>query len=132
MSLIDWIDKLVQIPGRLTSVAVERVVCGAYEVYDDILEKRQSELNSQILVSLKGMTKVIHITEDINLSESPDENTQTDVIIINDDSVSHIIGISNVDFKTPDGQIISFSVPSGGYAEANFLNINGIIYVRGI
>lgn len=47
MSLKDWINKLVQIPGRLTSVAIEKVVCGADEVYDDILEKRQSELNAR-------------------------------------------------------------------------------------
>ena len=47
MSLIDWINKLVQIPGRLTSVAIEKVVCGADEVYDDTLKKRQSELNAR-------------------------------------------------------------------------------------
>ena len=47
MSLIDWLNKLVQIPGRLTSVAIEKVVCGADEVYDDTLEKRQSELNAR-------------------------------------------------------------------------------------
>lgn len=47
MSLIDWINKLVQIPGRLTSVAIEKVVCGTDEVYDDALKKRQSELNAR-------------------------------------------------------------------------------------
>ena len=47
MSLIDWINKLVQIPGRLTSVAVEHVVCGTDEVYDDILDERQSDLNAR-------------------------------------------------------------------------------------
>lgn len=47
MSVFDWLNKLIQIPGRLTSVAIEKVVCGADEVYDDALEKRQSELNAQ-------------------------------------------------------------------------------------
>lgn len=47
MGLIDWINKLVQIPGRLTSVAIEHVVCGADEVYDDDLDRRQSELNAR-------------------------------------------------------------------------------------
>jgi len=47
MSVKDWLNKLVQIPGRLTSVAIEKVVCGAYEVFDDTLEKRQSELNAR-------------------------------------------------------------------------------------
>ena len=45
--MIDWLNKLVQIPGRLTSVAVEKVVCGTYEVFDDTFEKRQSELNAR-------------------------------------------------------------------------------------
>ena len=47
MSVIDWLNKLVQIPGRLTSVAIEKVVCGADEVFDDTLKKRQSELNAR-------------------------------------------------------------------------------------
>lgn len=47
MGVIDWINKLVQIPGRLTSIAIEHVVCGADEVYDDTLQKRQSELNAR-------------------------------------------------------------------------------------
>lgn len=47
MSVIDWLNKLVQIPGRLTSVAIEKVVCGAYEVYDDALAQRQSKLNAR-------------------------------------------------------------------------------------
>lgn len=47
MSLTDWINKLVQIPGRLTSVAIEHVVCGADEVYDDTLKQRQNELNAR-------------------------------------------------------------------------------------
>ena len=47
MGLFNWIGKLAEIPARLTSVTTERVVCGAYEVYDDTLEKRQSELNAR-------------------------------------------------------------------------------------
>lgn len=46
MGVIDWINKLVQIPGRLTSIAVEHIVCGADEVYDDDLQMRQSEFNA--------------------------------------------------------------------------------------
>lgn len=47
MSLIDWIGKLAQIPARLTSVTTEHVVCGADEVYDDTLDRRQSDLNAR-------------------------------------------------------------------------------------
>ena len=46
MGLTDWINKLVQIPGRLTSIAIDHVVCGADEVYDDGLQMRQSEFNA--------------------------------------------------------------------------------------
>lgn len=47
MSLKDIVWNMIPIPGRLTSAAVEKVVCGADEVYDDSLDKRQSELNAQ-------------------------------------------------------------------------------------
>ena len=47
MSIFNWIGKLAEIPARLTAVTIEKVVCGADEVYDDILEKRQSELNAR-------------------------------------------------------------------------------------
>ena len=46
MKIVEWISKLVQIPGRLTSIATEKVVCGADEVYDDALQMRQSEFNA--------------------------------------------------------------------------------------
>jgi len=47
MSVFDWLGKLVQIPGRLTSIAIEKIVCGADEVYDDALAQRQNELNAR-------------------------------------------------------------------------------------
>ena len=47
MGLFSFINKLYQIPGRLHSVAIEKVVCGADEVYDDALEERQSDLNAR-------------------------------------------------------------------------------------
>lgn len=66
MGFIDLINKLYQIPGRLHSIAIEHVVCGADEVYDDALEKRQSELNArfkaitdQMQISIDGGTATI-------------------------------------------------------------------------
>lgn len=47
MSIFNWIGKLAEIPARLTAVTIEKIVCGAYEVYDDDLGKRQSELNAR-------------------------------------------------------------------------------------
>lgn len=45
--MINWVKKLTKIPGRLTSMAVEKVVCGSDEVWDDTFEQRQSDLNAR-------------------------------------------------------------------------------------
>lgn len=62
----DILWNMTQIPGRLTSAAVERVVAGADEIYDDTLDKRQSELNAefkaitdQMRISINGGTAEI-------------------------------------------------------------------------
>lgn len=47
MGVSELLKKMYQIPGRLTSIAIEKIICGADEVYDDALKKRQSELNAQ-------------------------------------------------------------------------------------
>ena len=123
---------MIDVPGRLNPVDIDRVLGGADVIFDDDLGKRQSEINASVMVSIKGVTKVIHITEDMQLSENPDENTQTDVVIVNDTDETHFVGVSNQGYRTPDGNIMSVSVPVGGYAEVNFLNINGTIFVRGV
>lgn len=47
MSILDWLRKSAEVPSRLTCIAIDKILCGAYEVYDDDLGKRQSELNAQ-------------------------------------------------------------------------------------
>ena len=79
-----------------------------------------------------GLYKSLYISDDITCEEHPSENTQTGVIFVNVDDVEHYVNISNETYKTPDGEMISIAVPVGGYAEANFLNVGGEIYVRGI
>ena len=120
---------MVQIPGRLTSIATERVVSGADEVFDDSLQKRQSEINA---ISIKGSTKVVQLTGDITANEMPEAGEQIDVVYVNDTAVIHTVGVSNSTYRTPDGGAIVISVPAGGYGELNFLNIGGTIYVRGL
>lgn len=75
MSIFNWLNKLVQIPGRLTSVAIEKVVCGADEVYDDTLGKRQSELNAQF----KAITDQEQIA--INGGEATIASSPEDIVI---------------------------------------------------
>lgn len=40
--------------------------------------------------------------------------------------------VISTDYVEPDGQAITLNVPAGGYAEINYINIKGIIFVRGI
>ena len=79
-----------------------------------------------------GLYKKVYISSDTTYDEHPSENTQTGVIFVNIDTEEHYVNISNEEYRTPDGGIISIPVPVGGYAEANFLNVGGEIYVRGI
>ena len=38
----------------------------------------------------------------------------------------------NPDYKTPDGGTLEIDCPAGGYCEVNWINVGGIIYVRGV
>ena len=40
--------------------------------------------------------------------------------------------VISTDYVEPDGQAITLKIPAGGYAEINYINIKGIIFVRGI
>lgn len=35
-------------------------------------------------------------------------------------------------YKTPDGSTLEIDCPAGGYCEVNWINVGGIIYVRGV
>lgn len=89
----------------------------------------QSELNS---ISIKGTLKLVQLTEGAAAAEEPEENTQIDVIYVNDTENTLTVGVDNEVYRTPDGQLMVIVVPTGGYAEVNFLNIGGTIFVRGI
>lgn len=173
MSVFDWLDKLVTIPGRLTSVAVEKTVCGADEVYDDILDKRQSDLNAQFkavtdqqqiainggrasiasspdaIVSgsgaivtanavagyyiefLKGSCEVIELEDNITVSDTVSDGEQKTIIYTNNTIHELTVTIPNNIYRTPDGDIVSITVPVGGYSEVSLLNAGGVIFARG-
>lgn len=119
----------VYIPGRLEPAAMDKTVAGTSVIYDDDLGLFQSELNAK---TIKGTLKVVNLSESIIAEEHPEESHQTDVIYVNDTSSILTVDISNANYRTPNGEIVSITVPPGGYAEANFLNIGETIYVRGI
>lgn len=122
-------SEIINVPKMLESTASDGKLARASAIFDATENKFQSELNA---ISIKGVTKIIHIDVNTLLVENPEENTQIDAIVVNDDSVDHTVGVSNVRYRTPDGELLIITVPVGGYAEFNFLNIGGTIFVRGI
>lgn len=56
-------SEMVNIPGRLHDVSSDHVVSGANEIYDDALNKKQSQINQEAEIPV--------------LAEAPDENTLT-------------------------------------------------------
>ncbi len=123
---------ITEIPGRLKAVDMDGVVAGARDILDDELQQRQSEINKSMLKSIKGTTKVVSITANTDAVEHPETDTQIDVIYVNDTQDELFVSVSNRQYRTPDGGVISLTVPAGGYAEVNFMNISGIVYVRGM
>ena len=122
-------SEIINVPKMLESTASDGKLARASSIFDADENKFQSELNA---ISIKGVTKVIHIDVNTLIVENPEENTQIDAIVVNDDSVDHTVGVSNVRYRTPDGNLMIVNVPVGGYAEFNFLNIDGVIFVRGV
>lgn len=120
----------INVPKMLESTADDGKLAKASAIFDEEENKFQSELNA---VSIKGVMKVIVLENNTVAAEEPDENTQIDVIYVNNDSErSFNVGISNTHYRTPDGNLIILTVPPGGYGEVNFLNIGGTIYVRAV
>ena len=123
---------IIEIPGRLKAVDTDGVVAGARDILDDELQQRQSEINKAVRKSIKGTTKVVSITSNIDAEEHPVVDSQTDVIYVNDTQNELLVSVNSRQYRTPDGGVIGLTVPAGGYAEVNFLNIGGTVFVRGL
>ena len=79
-----------------------------------------------------GSSKIVNVVSDITFSETTEDNTQINIIYLNNsDSDKNIIIAASSIYKTPDGNNIELTIPPGGYGEVNILNINGIMFVRG-
>lgn len=119
----------INVPKYLKPTASDRKLAGASAIFDEEEGRFQSEINA---LSIKGTMKVIPLTESTTVAEEPDENTQIDVLYVNDTEEEFTVGVNNERYRTPDGQLMIIRVPVGGYAEVNFLNIGGTIFVRGV
>lgn len=82
--------------------------------------------------SLHGTYKVINLTSNITVEEITEEETQLNVLYINNTSNElSVTVIASEIYKTPTGENLVIYVPSRGYGEINFLNISGIYFVKG-
>lgn len=122
-------SEIIKVPRMLKPTASHGKLAMASAIFDEDIGRFQSELNS---ISIKGTMKLVQLTEGAAAAEEPEENTQIDVIYVNDTENTLTVGVNNEVYRTPNGQLMVIVVPSGGYAEVNFLNIGGTIFVRGI
>ena len=53
------------------------------------------------------------------------------IIYTNSTSSDHTITVPTT-YKTPDGAAIELTCPPGGYCEVSYINVNGVIYARGL
>jgi hypothetical protein len=120
---------IIKVPRILEPTASHGKLARASAIFDEDIGRFQSELNS---ISIRGTIKLVHLTEGAAAAEEPAENTQIDVIYMNDTENTLTVGVNNEVYRTPDGELMIIYVPAGGYAEVNFLNIGGTIFVRGI
>lgn len=82
---------------------------------------------------LHGSYKVVHVNSGGVVSENPEEGTEVDVIYTNSTNQEITLTIVPTQrVKTPFARDIVLIIPSGGYCEANYSNIGGTIYVRGM
>ena len=75
--------------------------------------------------------KATELADDIVADEWPERNGMISVIYTNTTGEERTVTIPAARYRTPDGQDIVLAVPISGYAEASFLNINGVVYARG-
>lgn len=90
------------------------------------------ELIESLPFLLKGGYKVIPVSTSITSDEMPSEGRETNVMFVNTSRRELTVTIPSSSYKTPLGTDIVLLVPVGGYAEANFANIGGVVYVRGV
>lgn len=120
---------VINVPRMLKPTASHGKLAEASAIFDKDIGRFQSELNA---ISIKGTMKLVQLTEGAAAAEEPEENTQIDVIYVNDTENTLTVGVNNEVYRTPDGELMIIYVPAGGYAEVNFLNIGGTIFVRGL
>ncbi|AXF52207.1 MAG: putative chromosome segregation protein [crAssphage sp. isolate ctcc615] len=72
--------KKINIPGRLHACTTEQIIAGANEIYDDVLEKKQEEINSELKLAINtNNSKVERCEEKVNTIETKVNETVVNV-----------------------------------------------------
>ena len=84
-----------------------------------------------VVYALVRYTGTTSITNQVCPVSNLADGQQCNVIYqsVNNNAYNAVI---STDYVEPDGAEITLSIPAGGYAEINYINIKGIIFVRGI
>lgn len=131
------VEDLTRLEGELQGLTEEiaRKIEEAEALAREIAELKGT-INEELIESLpfllKGGYKVIPVSTSITSDEMPSEGRETNVMFVNTSRLELTVTIPSSSYKTPLGTDIVLLVPVGGYAEANFANIDGVVYVRGV
>lgn len=111
---------------------IEKLTESLTNVCAELWRNFMSAQQTAIRTTLRGSYKVVDVSENITAQENPASGTEVDVIYNNlaDSEVS--VTILSENYRTPFGNNIVMIIPVGGYCEANYSNIGGVIYVRGM
>ena len=79
------------------------------------------------------IVKNIYLIEDITLKEKCNFDEEVNCILYNNTNSDKTVTVKSENiYLTPDNEDLILLVKPGSYSEVNFLNIDGIYYVRGV
>lgn len=98
-------DNRIKVPGRLTSATTEKIVVGADEVKDDVLNKTQQKVNADVQYSLG------HQAAETNRVEAKFDDAVED---INEELANRYVKseVNNIVSRTPETDVIVYDVPA--------------------
>lgn len=103
------------------------------DYHDQLMTSVVEPLQTTVSGTLKGSYSVVSVTADATVSGvNPAQGTEIDILYVNNTNAEHIVTIPASTYRTNTGENLLLVIPAGWYAEANYSNIGGTIYVRGM
>jgi hypothetical protein len=85
-----------------------------------------NEVMSIRMISIRANT-----SSSCSITGSGDEGKAQTIIYLNTSDSDVTVTVPTT-YNTPDGAAIELTCPEGGYCEVSYLNINGMIFARGL